>query len=253
MEIRIAVPEALLNRPNADTKQIQTMLTRMLILELYRQGAASREQAAIAADLTPEEFDALNETVKFPATVYRNASRTDFYATEKNTPQKRNLAPLVVLAGLIVAVAAGAFLFNGRISAHLYINKGKALLMKGNKTGAADSFKKALKADPRNETANAELGAYYIEAADNALRNGRKSRAKLLFKTAILYLSKSIEANPANPQALYDIGYASEMLGDVQAAKGHYKKALETDPGYTSAELRLDNLERRSKTPAKPN
>ncbi len=253
MEIRISVPEALLSRPGANTKRIQTMLKRVLILELHRQGAAAREQAAAAADMTPEEFDALNESVRLPAIIYRNASVESFHAIGNINNGRRSLFLLAIFAGLFLTIAVAFFHFKGRVVADMHVRHGLTLLMKDEKTAAAISFKKALSSEPKNETANTALGSYHIDLADKALKKGHRERANQLFKTAIPFLANSMETNPRNPQILYDAGYAYEMLGEKAKAIEFYKRALEIDPDYTSAELRLDNIVHSRKPAQKPN
>ena len=96
---------------------------------------------------------------------------------------------------------------------------------RGNFRGAAESYGKALEADPRSFHAALQLGWMSVEL-------GRNTGATTAFQKALRLRSSSAEAR-------YGLGLAYEARGLTAQAVAEYQKALDLDPnGRDSAEIR---------------
>jgi tetratricopeptide (TPR) repeat protein len=244
MDFKITVPETLLNHPITNRKELQSVLTRTLILELNRQGCISPGVAAQAADMTQDEYDGLANSLKVPPAAYRTSIRDDFYPDETGPPARTGgRGTLVFMLVILIGLAASAVFYRGQLLTDYYTRQGLNHQIKGNENEALRAFLQAAKMNPNDATANIELEKIYIEKAQSESDAGRKSESEKDYVNALKYLAVAIAAAPNNPHVLYDAGYANEMLGDIETAKDYYRKALTADPGYTGAVIRLDNLE----------
>lgn len=79
-------------------------------------------------------------------------------------------------------------------------------------------------------------GAGYFERAHRANNLERK----------INLLRKGLRYCPNNPAAHNDLGVALVLWGDDVAARNHFNRALQLDPGYYPARRNLDRLNSRS-------
>jgi Tfp pilus assembly protein PilF len=94
-------------------------------------------------------------------------------------------------------------------------NLGGALAVKGDKTGAAAAFEKALALDPADSDALHELSRLAFERKDYA--------------AAERYLARELAARPAaaTARALGDL--RSQKLGDAKGAREAYRRARELE------------------------
>jgi len=102
---------------------------------------------------------------------------------------------------------------------------GEAYFERGSFTKAVGSYKKALKADPKDFKAAKQLGWAYIEG-------GQASSARSAFAKAVSLRRSSSEAH-------YGLGLAYEELGSPSKALSEYEAALKLAPkGPDAPELR---------------
>jgi len=102
---------------------------------------------------------------------------------------------------------------------------GERFFDRGSFTSAIDSYKKALRADPKHFKAAKQLGWAYIEA-------GQASSARAAFGKAVSLRRSSSEAH-------YGLGLAHEELGSDSRAIQEYEEALKLAPkGPDAPELR---------------
>jgi tetratricopeptide (TPR) repeat protein len=244
MEFRISVPDALLSHPVTNQREVQSVLTRALIIELHQQGCMVRDTAAQAADMPADAFDAMLAAAKYPDAAYRMSGKEDFYPAEPGaSPRRRSKSGPIFTAILIIACAAAGFFYRNRIASEYYVRQGLNYIVKEDPAEAAKMFGRALKYDPENPGANAQLGKYYINLADWSGEDGDMEKASENAKISLVYLLKAVQKSPGNPHILFYTGYASEILGKNEAAKDYYKRALDADPAYYAAKIRLDNLQ----------
>ncbi len=59
------------------------------------------------------------------------------------------------------------------------------------------------------------------------------------YDAAYTMLTKAVEQDPAMAKASYNAGWTAERLSRLDAAEGHYRKALDADPNYSNAMLGL--------------
>ncbi|MFA6450991.1 MAG: hypothetical protein WCX65_16065 [bacterium] len=250
MDFKITIPDALLNQPISNRKEIQSALTRLLIIELGKQGCITNETAAQAADMAQDEYEAFAKSHNPPTAAYRPSTKEDFYPDESPAPKSGSGGFRIFIAILLIGIAAAAVFYRGSLLSGYYTRQGLNLLIEKRENEASRMFIEAVKNNPKNAAASAELAKYYIAQAESASKAGRNEDSAKEYRNALAYLAKAIEADPYNPHTLFDAGYANEMLGDTALAKEYYRKAMEAEPGYPSAALRLDNLESMKKLPA---
>ena len=77
--------------------------------------------------------------------------------------------------------------------------------------------------------------AKYLEAGKKLLQKRDAARAILQFKNAA-------KATPTNPEVYYQLGMAYSMAKDANTAVGAFRKALEVNPKYLMAQLRIAQL-----------
>jgi tetratricopeptide (TPR) repeat protein len=59
------------------------------------------------------------------------------------------------------------------------------------------------------------------------------------YDAAYTMLTKAVEQDPSLAKASYNAGWTAERMGRLDAAEGHYRKALDADPNYSNALLAL--------------
>jgi tetratricopeptide (TPR) repeat protein len=74
--------------------------------------------------------------------------------------------------------------------------------------------------------------AMYLDAGKKLLKKNDPRRAIIQFRNAV-------QAAPGNAEAYYQLSLAYFAVGDLQAGAGGLKKALELDPKYRPAKLRM--------------
>jgi arylsulfatase A-like enzyme len=80
------------------------------------------------------------------------------------------------------------------------------------------------------------------EFAGAALERTRIAAARRDPQETLLWAERHLERFPDHPVAILFRGAAREMLGDAAAAAADYRRALEINPGYRNASLRLAAL-----------
>lgn len=70
------------------------------------------------------------------------------------------------------------------------------------------------------------------EAARALLKKGREEIAEDRYYEALHYLESAMVAEPANVEALSDLGLVNQRIGDIDGALKYYRIALSLDPGH---------------------
>ena len=137
---------------------------------------------------------------------------------------------------------------------------------------AVGKFDESIRLDPSNPSPRKDLGRLYLARPDDASR--RKGRESLLAAAALdpgdgetylllcagellsgnlssarEYAEKSLSARPTDVRGHFYLGNISVRENDLDAAVGHYKRALDIHPRYYPAFLGLvETLERAKRT-----
>jgi len=77
---------------------------------------------------------------------------------------------------------------------------------------------------------------------DRYLASGKEYMKKRDYSRAVLAFKNAARTAPKDPEPLYEIGVASEDLGDLRTAITAYRQALQVNQGYVPAKLRLSEL-----------
>lgn len=139
--------------------------------------------------------------------------------------------------------------------------RGEALRALGRSEDAVAAFRRALEADPKLNLARVRLAAALVEAgkAAEAVPEARKATevdatsgeafatlgAAILAQNpeawgdAIAQAQMGAFLNPRSPLVQVAVGKIFESNGNFDQAVNAYRKALETDPGYSAARLAL--------------
>jgi tetratricopeptide (TPR) repeat protein len=64
------------------------------------------------------------------------------------------------------------------------------------------------------------------------------------YREAIAAFEKSLELNPQNARALYNLGLCHNRLNDAASARGAFERAIEADPAYANPHKSLGDLHR---------
>ena len=64
------------------------------------------------------------------------------------------------------------------------------------------------------------------------------------YREAIAAFEKSLELNPQNARALYNLGLCHNRLNDAASARRAFERAIEADPGYANPHKSLGDLHR---------
>lgn len=100
-----------------------------------------------------------------------------------------------------------------------YVNRGILHLRRGNVEDAMRDFDEALRRDPNEAEA-------YLNRGSALLRRERRDEAVAMF-------SQALEHNTRRPElAHYGRAIAYELLGNVRAAYGDYRRASELNPDW---------------------
>ena len=78
-----------------------------------------------------------------------------------------------------------------------------------------------------------------VLAALLTLRTGVRNRD---YRTEVTLWASSVQAEPRNPRAHNNLGYALELAGEPEPARRAYEAALALDPGYWRARSNLEAL-----------
>ena len=93
---------------------------------------------------------------------------------------------------------------------------------------AIEAFKKAIQINPRYQPAKNNLYHLYLDQGTNALKAET-------YTQAVAYFSLSMELNATDPTLYSLMGEAYAKSGDFSTAIGHYRKALQLNPGDAEA------------------
>ncbi|HEY6162176.1 MAG TPA: tetratricopeptide repeat protein [Bacteroidia bacterium] len=94
--------------------------------------------------------------------------------------------------------------------------------------GTRNELIQATKVDPKNTEAFLKLGELYY-----LVKN---------YDSAVYYINRSISVDPENPKAYFQKGVALEETGDSANAVAAYQSAVERDPKYYDAFIRLGKI-----------
>ena len=169
--------------------------------------------------------------------------------------QARAATANVALESADRAIAAGAS------SADAHEAKGEALLAMGKAEDAAAAFRKALELDPKMNVARVRLASALlaqgkaaeavVEARKASEVDAKSGQAFAVLGLAVLAENKNNWSdaiaqaqngrflNERDPSVQVAVGKVFEGRDDLDQASNAYKKALETDPGYTPARAAL--------------
>lgn len=160
------------------------------------------------------------------------------------TPKRGIAARTRILAagvGALVLVAAPLLAQDNRSTdAEITFNTGLVHLREGRIDMAVDSFKKAVKQDPKNAYFHKGLGIAYSRLADKCAAGDDKCRAER-FGEAVDEARKALELNPYYVDARNDLGSALIALGRRDEGKKELLAAYE-DPTNPTPELSARNL-----------
>jgi len=98
----------------------------------------------------------------------------------------------------------------------VHLIKGTAWLVLGDEKKAAKSFNRAIK------TADAELDDILYHVASAYIQAGNVAKA-------VHYFEKSVQVNPKNEMALYDLGFYCDQLGNFDKSIKYYNTYLDID------------------------
>ncbi len=143
-----------------------------------------------------------------------------------------------------------AQLFNNATYAmQAYQNAGDIYKSLNNQLDAINSYRNAIKIDPKNANIHFRYALILEEIGNNeaageeynlALQYGDKN-PELLDKLEQLWLARTIE-NPKNAQAFINLGTVLQKKGDYTNARIQYEKAQALDPTDSTAALNLASL-----------
>ena len=136
-------------------------------------------------------------------------------------------------------------------TADSYHAMGKFFLLQGNTDKAIEYFEEARKADPKNATVFADLGAAYFEKgkqeAETDTTNDQYSGKELkTFGRSIEYLNQALELNPNLLEALFNRGLVHQRQKLFNLAKSDWRTYLEKDSTSqwaSEAQKKLKDLE----------
>lgn len=109
------------------------------------------------------------------------------------------------------------------------VNRGIIKNRTGDIDSAMDDFNAAL-------DIKSDIGEAYLNRGNSHYLRGRYADALADYKAAISYEVSKPWA------AWYNIGLAHEALKDTEQARAAYLKALEINPGFSAAQVKLDKL-----------
>lgn len=150
---------------------------------------------------------------------------------------------LVTLAALLVAAwvaPAAPAQDNKNVDAEITFNTGLTHLREGRTEMALDSFKKAIKQDPKNAYFYKGLGVAYTQLADKCSSKDAKCRAERL-EEAVAAARRALELNPYYVDARNDLGTTLILSGKREEGKKELLAAYE-DPTNPTPELSSRNL-----------
>jgi len=112
--------------------------------------------------------------------------------------------------------------------AAIALNQALDLFNQGDLTGAMQTCRQVIKAQPRNSDALNICGVISIQQGKT--------------KAGIKFLKQATKANPDNSQAHFNLGTACAAEGKLQQARDSHLRALDIDPGYVDARYNLANV-----------
>jgi len=149
-----------------------------------------------------------------------------------------------------------------------YVNASMAYVNLGDKKKAEGSLRKALKIEPENAAANFNLGLLMAELgrtedAEHALMTAFMSDTQMApaaynlcvmlgkdrIEEAIGFCKKASEIRPDNPKFAYTLAFYLNQKGDRDEAIKTLKAIIEKYPGYKDAEMLLDVISKKEKSP----
>ena len=104
---------------------------------------------------------------------------------------------------------------------------GNAQYMRGDLTGAADSFQKAINLNPALTQAHANLGLVYLDGGQPA--------------QAVPVLEQALSMEPENVDVLINLGNALQELDQIDDSIKYYRRVIEVAPDYAAAHRNLGN------------
>jgi Flp pilus assembly protein TadD len=155
---------------------------------------------------------------------------------------KPNAMPWALAAALLSAPPAGAReQAKGAVNdPESVFNTGLNHLREGRTDMAVDSFKKAIKQDPKNAYFYKGLGIAYSQLAEKCPSGDSRCRGSRLSE-AVAASRKALELNPYYVDARNDLGTALILLGKRDEGKKELQAAYE-DPTNPTPELSARNL-----------
>ena len=150
------------------------------------------------------------------------------------------LAAALLALALAHGAALGADDKNAAADAEIAFNTGLTHLREGRTEMALESFKKAVKQDPKNAYFYKGLGVAQMQLADKCPASDAKCRNERL-EDALAAARKALELNPYYVDARNDLGTALLRLGKRDEGKRELLTAYE-DPTNPTPELSARNL-----------
>lgn len=151
----------------------------------------------------------------------------------------KQLLPLVALLAL-ASPAVGQEKNNAAADGEISFNAGLTHLREGRTEAALESFKKAVKQDPKSPYFQKGLGVAYQQFAQKCPPADSKCRSERLGE-AVLAARKALELNPYYVDARNDLGTALILIGKRDEGRKELLAAYE-DPTNPTPELSARNL-----------
>ncbi len=124
-----------------------------------------------------------------------------------------------------LALIDNAIRLSGSGSAYLFNNRGLICWKMGKITQAKKDFLESISLDDGNGDPYFNIGLIYFDESD--------------YKTALRYLSKAVDINPADSQFLTELGHLYLEMGREDEAMQLFQQAFKSDPNDSQVDFHL--------------
>ena len=194
-----------------------------------------------------------------------NAVRATLTATSSKTKDSKNKVSIPVTPGL----SAGRVFSNDVSTETKLLEQAAAAMEKGDAKAAEAAYQDALRANPKNVAARADLAALKLQAKNYDAAEVELKKCLVyepdndvaLYRLGVCYFQqsrmgdariefeKSLGRSPSNARAHHYIGIIENRMGRRDLAETAFKKALAIDPSYGDAHFNLAVLYATAESP----